>query len=69
VDVRPGEPDRPDAVLRTDPATLNGLLDGSRELGAAASDGSVVTAGDESALRRLLQSAAAPGRAGHARMA
>jgi DNA-binding HxlR family transcriptional regulator len=69
VDVRSGEPDRPDAALRTDPATLNGLLDGSRALGAAVSDGSAVTAGDRSALRRLLQSAATPGPAGHARMA
>jgi DNA-binding HxlR family transcriptional regulator len=77
LDVRPGEPARPDAALRTDPATLNGLLDGSLELGAAVADGTAVTAGDVAALRRLLQSAtqtaaqpaAAPGRAGHARMA
>jgi DNA-binding HxlR family transcriptional regulator len=77
LDVRPGEPDRPDAALRTDPATLNSLLDGSLELGAAVADGTAVTAGDQAALRRLLRSAAqtaarsaaAPGRAGHARMA
>jgi DNA-binding HxlR family transcriptional regulator len=60
LDVRPGEPARPDAALRTDPATLNGLLDGSRELEAAVSDGSAVTAGDRSALGRLLQAAATP---------
>jgi DNA-binding HxlR family transcriptional regulator len=53
--VQPGEPASPDASLRADPATLNTLLDGTRELDAAVSDGSVVAAGDLSALRRLLQ--------------
>jgi DNA-binding HxlR family transcriptional regulator len=60
LDVRPGEPDRPDAALRTDPATLNALLDGTRELAAAVSDGSAVTAGDVAALSRLLEAAASP---------
>jgi DNA-binding HxlR family transcriptional regulator len=58
--VSPGEPDRPEASLRTDPATLNALLDGSGDLDAAASDGSVVTAGDRSALRRLIRAVAVP---------
>jgi len=58
--LQPGEPDRPDASLRTDPATLNALLDGSADLDAAASAGIVVTAGDRSALRRLIQAVAVP---------
>ena len=53
--VQPGEPASPDASLRTDPATFNALLDASRGLDAAVSDGSVVVSGDLSALRRLLQ--------------
>ena len=53
--VQPGEPASPDASLRTDPATLNALLEASREFDAAVSDGSVVAAGDLSALRRLVQ--------------
>ncbi|HMH94806.1 MAG TPA: winged helix-turn-helix transcriptional regulator [Streptosporangiaceae bacterium] len=60
LDVRPGEPDRPDAALRTDPATLNALLDASLDLDAAVSDGSVVTAGDRPALRRLIGAVASP---------
>jgi DNA-binding HxlR family transcriptional regulator len=58
--LQPGEPDRPDASLRTDPATLNALLDGSADLDAAASDGTVVTTGDRPALRRLIQAVAGP---------
>jgi DNA-binding HxlR family transcriptional regulator len=60
LDVRPGEPDRPDAVLRTDPATLNALLDGSLDLDAAVRDGSVVTAGDRPALRALVGAVTSP---------
>jgi DNA-binding HxlR family transcriptional regulator len=55
--VQPGEPANPDASLRTDPATLNALLEASREFDAAVSDGSVVAAGDLSALHRLIQAA------------
>jgi DNA-binding HxlR family transcriptional regulator len=58
--VQAGEPARPDASLRTDPATLNALLEGSTEFYAAVSDGSVVAAGDLQALRRLVQSVTAP---------
>jgi DNA-binding HxlR family transcriptional regulator len=60
VHVQPGEPASPDASLRTDPATLNALLEASREFDAAVSDGSVVAAGDLSALRRLVQAVTAP---------
>lgn len=58
--VQPGEPDSPDASLRADPATLNALLEASGELDAAISDGSVVAAGDLSALRRLVHAVTAP---------
>jgi DNA-binding HxlR family transcriptional regulator len=58
--VRPGEPASPDASLRADPATLNALLEASRKLDDAVSDGSVVAAGDLSALRRLVQAVTAP---------
>jgi len=58
--VQPGEPASPDACLRADPATLNALLVASRDFDAAVSDGSVVAAGDLSALRRLVQAVTAP---------
>jgi hypothetical protein len=57
VHVEPGEPSRADVCLRTDPETLNALLGDPAALDAAVSDGSVVAAGDLSALRRLLQAA------------
>jgi DNA-binding HxlR family transcriptional regulator len=60
LEVQPGEPARPDASLRTDPATFNAMLDGSRDLEAGVSDGTVVTAGDLSALRQLLRAVTAP---------
>ena len=77
LDVRPGEPGRPDAALRTDPATLNALLAGTTDLDAAVSGGRAVTAGDRSALGRLIGAVTGPadgpqprpGPAGHARMA
>jgi DNA-binding HxlR family transcriptional regulator len=53
--VQPGEPIDPDSSLTCDPATLNALLEGSRQFDAAMSDGSVVATGDLPALRRLLQ--------------
>jgi DNA-binding HxlR family transcriptional regulator len=58
--VQPGEPASPDASLRTDPASLNALLEASTEFDAAVSDGSVAAAGDLSALRRLVQAVTAP---------
>ena len=54
VQVQPGEPATPDASLRTDPRTLNALLDDPGGLVAAVSDGSAAVTGDRSALRRLL---------------
>jgi DNA-binding HxlR family transcriptional regulator len=58
--VQPGDPVRADASLRADPETLNALLDDPAALDAAVSDGSVVAAGDLSALRRLLEAVANP---------
>jgi DNA-binding HxlR family transcriptional regulator len=58
--VESGEPARADASLRTDPRTLNALLDNPDGLDAAAADGSVTVAGDQPALRRLLNAVAAP---------
>jgi DNA-binding HxlR family transcriptional regulator len=52
VHVQPGEPSEADAALRTDPGTLNALLDDPTALDAAMSTGNVT--GDLSALRRLL---------------
>lgn len=60
VRVEPDAPAHPDASLRTDPKMLNALLDNPDGLDAAASDGSVTIAGDQSALRRLLDAVAAP---------
>ena len=58
--VRSGEPTAPDASLRTDPQTLNALLDDPSKLDAAVSERSAVITGDWLALRRLLASVAAP---------
>jgi hypothetical protein len=58
--VQPGEPASPDASLRTDPTTLNVLLETPGKLDAAVSDGSVVATGDILALRQLLQTVTAP---------
>ncbi|MCX5064915.1 winged helix-turn-helix transcriptional regulator [Micromonospora lupini] len=57
VHIEPGEPDQVDAGLRTDPATLNALLDGSASLTAARASGLADVSGDEAALRRLLETA------------
>ncbi|MFG1919150.1 winged helix-turn-helix transcriptional regulator [Micromonospora sp. NPDC048898] len=64
VHVEPGEPTHPHAGLRTDPTTLNRLLDGSTALAAAVSAGAAVVSGDEAALRRLLEVRAADRRPG-----
>jgi HxlR-like helix-turn-helix protein/SCP-2 sterol transfer family protein len=55
VQIELGEPAQPDAYLRTDPTTLNALLDGSTSLGAALTAGKAVIGGDNAALHRLLQ--------------
>lgn len=60
VHVQPGEPTKADASLRTDPKTLNALLDDPAALSVAIAEGSVVAAGDLPALRRLLQAVANP---------
>ncbi|GAA0419104.1 HxlR family transcriptional regulator [Acrocarpospora corrugata] len=52
--VEPGEPTSADARLRTDPKTLNALLNDPTTLDTAISDGSAVATGDLSALRSLL---------------
>lgn len=56
VEVVQGDPADPDASLRADPATLSALLEGSADLNAALSAGSIDAAGDLPALRRLLRS-------------
>ena len=55
VHVEPGEPAHLDASLRTDPLTLNALLDGSTSLAAARTAGTAAAGGDEAALHRLLR--------------
>ncbi|WP_410674656.1 winged helix-turn-helix transcriptional regulator [Amycolatopsis sp. cmx-4-68] len=52
--VEPGEPAAPDATIRTDPPTLNALLDRPSDLDAALGDGRVQIDGDRKAVRRLL---------------
>src|SRR6185295_15933258 len=59
VEVRPGEPEAPDASLRTTPGTLNALLDDPAGLDAALLDGRAEAAGSLRALRRLLRSVGA----------
>ena len=54
--VRPGEPTRSDASLRTTPGTLNALLEDPAALDTALADGTAAAAaGDLPALRRLLR--------------
>jgi DNA-binding HxlR family transcriptional regulator len=60
VEIQPGEPDAAAASLRTDPKTLNALLEDPYALNAAVSDGSAVAEGDLAALRRLLEAATLP---------
>jgi DNA-binding HxlR family transcriptional regulator len=60
VQVESGEPSRPDASLRTDPQTLNALLQDPGKFDAAVADGSVALTGDQLALRRLLDAVAHP---------
>lgn len=60
VRVEPGEPTSADAGLRTDPKTLNALLEDPAALDAAMSDATAVATGDLSALRRLLRAVTTP---------
>ncbi|WP_329050879.1 winged helix-turn-helix transcriptional regulator [Amycolatopsis sp. NBC_01488] len=53
--VEPGEPTAPDATIRTDPPTLNALLEKPSDLEAAIEDGRMAVEGDRKAVRRLLR--------------
>lgn len=64
LDIQPGEPATAAASLRTDPKTLNALLDDPAALDAAVSDGSIVATGDLAALHRLLRAVTNPSSAG-----
>jgi len=55
--VQAGEPTMSDVSLRTDPWTLNALLDDPSRLDPAVSVGNATVTGDWSALRRLLDAA------------
>jgi DNA-binding HxlR family transcriptional regulator len=55
--VWPGEPASADASLRTDPKTLNALLENPEALDAAICDGSAQAEGNMGAVRRLLLAA------------
>lgn len=58
--VQAGEPTRPDVSLRTDPWTLNTLLDDPSKLDLAVSEGSAAVMGEWSAIRRLLDAVVVP---------
>ena len=60
LEVRSGEPTNPDTSLRTDPKTLNALLEDPNKLDAASADGTAAVTGDHSVFCRLLGSVAAP---------
>jgi DNA-binding HxlR family transcriptional regulator len=60
LDVQPGEPTRADVFLRTDPKTLNALLNDPHTLDAAMSDATMIVKGNLSALRQLLRAATIP---------
>jgi predicted lipid carrier protein YhbT len=53
--VEPGEPATPDATIRTDPPTLNALLERPHDLDKAIDDGRMTVEGDRKAVRRLLK--------------
>jgi DNA-binding HxlR family transcriptional regulator len=53
--IEPGEPGAPDATIRTDPSTLNALLDRPHHLEEAIADHKVTIEGDRNAVRRLLR--------------
>lgn len=54
-EIDPGEPASPAAGLRTDPATLNALLEDPTSLDAELASATVETSGDLASLRRLLR--------------
>jgi DNA-binding HxlR family transcriptional regulator len=58
--VQAGEPNMPDVSLRTDPWTLNTLLDDPSKLDLAVSKGSAAVTGEWSVLRRLLDAVVTP---------
>jgi DNA-binding HxlR family transcriptional regulator len=60
VDVQPGEPTSADVSIRTDPTTLNALLEDPYTADAALSEGTIIVTGDLSALRQLLQAVTIP---------
>ncbi len=60
LDVQPGGPTSADVFLRTDPKTLNSLLNDPHTLDAAMSDATIIVKGNLSALRQLLQAATIP---------
>ncbi|HEV7763055.1 MAG TPA: winged helix-turn-helix transcriptional regulator [Acidimicrobiales bacterium] len=62
VDIEPGEPvpGDPAASLRTDPPTLNALVEDPATLDAALADGRATVTGDRAAFRRLLRAATGP---------
>jgi hypothetical protein len=60
VHVQAGDPTMPDVSLRTDPWTLNTLLDDPSKLDLAVSEGTAAVEGDWSALRRLLETVVDP---------
>lgn len=60
VDVQPGEPARADVSIRTDPTTLNALLEDPDTVDAALSEGTIVVTGDLAALRQMLQAVTIP---------
>jgi DNA-binding HxlR family transcriptional regulator len=53
--VEPGEPATPDATIRTDPPTLNALLEKPSDLDTAIEDGRLTVEGDRKAVHRLLR--------------
>jgi DNA-binding HxlR family transcriptional regulator len=54
-DVQAGDTSRVDAVIRSDPATLNDLIGAPSRLRAAIRSGAAEVQGDEAVVRRLLQ--------------
>lgn len=59
--------ERPDAVIDTDPGTLNAALASERERRAATKDGRLTIAGDDRAVRRLFAAVRVPSAAGFGR--
>jgi DNA-binding HxlR family transcriptional regulator len=53
--IEPGEPGAPDATIRTDPPTLNALLEKPSDLDTAIEDGRLTVEGDRKAVHRLLR--------------